>query len=110
MHFGVDISAQEGSNVYASKDGKIIKKDYANDLGNYIMIEHNDGHYSLYAHLSNFSDDIDIDASVSIGEIIGYVGQTGFATKPHLHFQILTCENYWDNSCTVDPLDFINVN
>ncbi|MCQ2573842.1 MAG: M23 family metallopeptidase [Treponema sp.] len=87
-HNGVDFAASEGVPVYAIKSGKIsLAKKNDTVFGNYIILKHNDSEItSVYAHLSKmtvYSGDI-----VNRGDIIGYVGQTGMATGPHLHFEI----------------------
>lgn len=87
-HNGIDLAAPEGTPVYAVKDGAVYVC-VANDaeFGNYVILSHDTGKStSVYAHLKNFV--AEQYASVKKGEIIGYVGQTGMATGPHLHFEI----------------------
>jgi len=106
-HSGIDIAGVPyGSNVYASNNGTIIRKGFSNDLGYHIMINHNNGYYTLYAHLSGFPADISLNSVVARGQVIGYIGQSGWATGPHLHYQMNTCPEYWDWGCILDPLLF----
>lgn len=87
-HNGIDLAASEGTPVYAIKDGYAafcIEKDAT--FGNYIILTHDTGKMtSVYAHLSSIC--INQYDFVKKGDIIGYVGQTGMATGPHLHFEI----------------------
>lgn len=101
---GIDISKGEGSNIYAAYDGKVVTKKSEGSYGNYIMIDHNNGYYTLYAHLKDFAPGIEEGTTVTKGQVIGYMGMTGAASGPHLHFEIRTCPEY---SCTVDPMTLL---
>lgn len=87
-HNGIDLAANTGTPVYAVKDGGVavcIKMDPT--FGNYIILSHDRGKMtSVYAHLSKLN--VEKDQVVKKGDIIGWVGQTGMATGPHLHFEI----------------------
>jgi len=87
-HNGIDLAASEGTPVYAIKDGAVfscIENDP--EFGNYIILSHDQGKMtSVYAHLSSVR--VEKYQYVKKGDIIGYVGQTGLATGPHLHFEI----------------------
>ena len=87
-HNGIDLAAEEGTPVYAIKDGAVyaaIENDP--EFGNYIILSHDQGKMtSVYAHLSKMS--VERYQSVKKGDVIGLVGQTGMATGPHLHFEI----------------------
>ncbi len=87
-HNGIDLAAEEGTPVYAIKDGAAyacIENDA--EFGNYVILSHDQGKMtSVYAHLSKIT--VDRYQSVKKGTVIGYVGQTGMATGPHLHFEI----------------------
>ncbi len=86
-HRGVDYAASEGTPVQSSGDGEIT---YAGDIrgyGNAVIIDHGRGYTTLYAHLQGFAPNIKTGYQVSQGEEIGYVGQTGWATGPHLHYE-----------------------
>lgn len=87
-HNGIDFAAPEGTPVYAIKDGAVFS--FVTDdseFGNYIILSHDQGKLtSVYAHLSKIC--IEQYQNVRKGDVIGYVGQTGMATGPHLHFEI----------------------
>lgn len=87
-HNGIDLAAPTGTPVYAVKDGAVsVKIDNDPTFGNYIILSHDKGSMtSVYAHLSKIS--VNLYDNVKKGQIIGYVGQTGMATGPHLHFEI----------------------
>jgi len=106
FHSGLDIAGTGyGSPVYAANNGTIeILKDLGNtSYGKYIMINHNNGYYTLYAHMSGFAANLSVGSTVSRGQIIGYVGSSGWATGPHLHYEIRTCERY---ACITNPLNY----
>lgn len=102
-HNGIDLAANLGTPVYAIKDGDVafcIEDDPT--FGKYIMLSHDKGKLtSIYAHLSKIV--VDQYKSVRKGDIIGYVGQTGKATGPHLHFEIRK------NGVPVDPQKQLNL-
>lgn len=87
LHTGLDIAGTGlGSPVYASDNGTVYKSEYNNSgYGNYIIINHNNGYYTSYAHMNQRVSKV--GDTVAKGQIIGYVGQTGRATGPHLHFE-----------------------
>ncbi len=111
FHSGLDIAGTGyGSPVYAANNGVIqeIKElKYANgqyySYGKYILINHNNGYYTLYGHLSAFAEGLKVGSTVERGQQIGKVGSTGWATGPHLHFEIRTCASY---SCITNPLNY----
>ena len=87
-HKGVDYAAPRGTVVKAVGDGKITFLGRKGGYGNVIELEHQHGKYStLYAHLNHFSKGLRQGAAVSQGQTIGYVGSTGLATGPHLHYE-----------------------
>ena len=88
LHTGLDIAGTGlGSPVYASDNGTIIKSEFnGSGYGNYIVINHNNGYYTSYAHMNSRISSI--GDTVAKGQVIGYVGQTGRATGPHLHFEV----------------------
>lgn len=101
-HSGIDITGEQGDSVYAANNGVVVEKTAITSYGNYILIKHGDNLYTLYAHMSDFAD-ISVGTTVTSGQVIGYVGMTGAAAGPHLHFEIRTCEEY---SCAVNPVDY----
>ncbi|NJA08045.1 peptidoglycan DD-metalloendopeptidase family protein [Methylococcaceae bacterium WWC4] len=86
-HKGVDYSAATGTPIKSTGDGKIIFKGGKNGYGNVVEIEHGQKYSTLYAHLSGFKSGLKTGGSVKQGEVIGYVGSTGLATGPHLHYE-----------------------
>jgi len=86
---GVDMAAPVGTPIYASHDGKVVisrNSGWNAGYGNYVVIEHEDNVQTLYAHMS-YALAVQ-GAEVSKGDIIGYVGNTGKSTGPHLHFEV----------------------
>jgi len=97
-HSGVDYAAPAGTPVHSIGNGTVIEKGFSVSAGNFIKIRHNSIYTSMYNHLSNFAKGIYKGSQVMQGQIIGYVGQTGYATGPHLDFRI------WKNGTLVNPL------
>jgi murein DD-endopeptidase MepM/ murein hydrolase activator NlpD len=86
-HRGVDYAAPTGTPVRATADGVVTTAGTQNGYGNVVVVKH-DGEYStLYAHLSRFAVSARVGSRVQQGDIIGYVGMTGWATGPHLHYE-----------------------
>jgi murein DD-endopeptidase MepM/ murein hydrolase activator NlpD len=86
-HYGVDFSAPQGTPIYATGNGTIKKlKKSRRGFGNHIVIDHGFGYKSLYAHMSKFNTRL--NQKVKRGDIIGYVGNTGKSTAPHLHYEV----------------------
>ena len=105
FHTGLDIAGTGyGSPVYASNNGVITKIEYASTYGYHIIINHNNGFYSVYAHMSGFVSGLHVGSVVERGQQIGYVGSSGWATGPHLHFEIRNCERY---ACVVNPENYL---
>lgn len=104
LHSGIDISGTGyGSPAYASNNGTIIEMQYHYSYGNYVLIDHGNGYYSQYAHLSRFVPGLSVGSIVERGQQVGFIGMTGSATGPHLHYEIRTCSGY---HCTVNPLNY----
>ncbi len=88
-HLGIDLAAPPGTPIYAASDGEIIvKKAQSTGYGNMIEIDHGLGYETRYAHLRGFAPNINQGMRVRKGQLIGYVGSTGLATGPHLHYEI----------------------
>lgn len=101
FHAGEDIGAPSGTPILAADSGMAtVIADNGNGYGNYIMINHGGGRVTLYAHMSAFA--ISNSATVSQGQVIGYVGSTGNSTGPHLHFEVRV------NGATTDPKSYFN--
>jgi murein DD-endopeptidase MepM/ murein hydrolase activator NlpD len=87
FHPGIDFSAPQGTPVYATGDGKVREvKTLFGGYGKYIEIDHGFGYITLYAHLSGF--EVRKGQNIKRGELIGYVGNTGQSTAPHLHYEV----------------------
>lgn len=99
-HFGVDYSAPYGTPVHATADGKIIKRGYEKGGGNFVKIRHPNGYETTYMHFSKFANGHKVGSYVKQGEIIGYVGSTGYATGPHVDYRVTKNGKY------VNPLAF----
>lgn len=88
MHQGVDFAAPSGTAIYAAGDGVVVHLGPVNGYGNYVEVEHNQQYSTAYAHLSGFARGLREGERVRQGEVIGYVGMTGTATGPHLHYEV----------------------
>jgi len=86
-HTGVDFAAPRGTRVLATADGHVVSAGARGGYGNAVEIRHGNGVTTLYAHLSGFANGIHSGARVHQGEPIGFVGATGYATGPHLHYE-----------------------
>jgi murein DD-endopeptidase MepM/ murein hydrolase activator NlpD len=86
-HKGIDYAAPMGTPVRATGNGKVTFAGTQNGYGNVIEIHHQGVFSTLYAHLSRFAPEVRTGARVNQGDVIGYVGQTGWATGPHLHYE-----------------------
>ncbi|MFD3915185.1 peptidoglycan DD-metalloendopeptidase family protein [Streptomyces sp. NPDC058603] len=101
-HTGVDFSASSGTPVKAVGDGTVVTAGWGGSYGNQIVIQHSDGMYSQYGHLSSL--EVSAGDSVSAGQEIGLSGSTGNSTGPHLHFEIRTGPEYGSD---VDPVAYL---
>jgi len=97
-HTGVDYAAPTGTPVMSIGDGTVIGKAYSHGGGNGVKIRHNSTYSTGYLHLSAYGRGVHVGARVKQGQIIGYVGRTGYATGPHLDFRV------WKNGSAVNPL------
>ncbi len=89
MHRGVDFAAPAGTPVRAAGDGVVQVAGDGGSYGNYIRIQHTSKYSTAYAHLTGFARGVAKGARVRQGEVIAYVGATGRATGPHLHYEVL---------------------
>lgn len=120
MHNGIDIGGTESStNVIASRNGTVVStidddggacvngdESCGSSYGNFVIIQHVDGNYTLYAHLAEGSITVKNGDTVSQGQVIGKLGDTGRTTGPHLHFEVRVGGN--DSSSSQDPLNFVD--
>ncbi|NLA25234.1 MAG: peptidoglycan DD-metalloendopeptidase family protein [Bacteroidales bacterium] len=98
-HLAVDYSAPTGTPIYAASDGRIAIRTYGTGAGNYVKIIHNSIYATVYMHMSKFGQ-YNVGDYVRQGDVIGYVGSTGWSTGPHLHYEI------HENGQKIDPLKF----
>ena len=87
-HQGIDFSAAYGAPIRSVGDGTIVQAGRAGGYGNLVEIRHTGNRTSRYAHLSNFGPGIRVGARVTQGQTVGYVGASGLATAPHLHYEL----------------------
>ncbi|MGE3840623.1 MAG: M23 family metallopeptidase [Vicinamibacterales bacterium] len=99
QHLGLDISAEKGRPVYATADGRVDSAAYHGEFGNLVVVKHDFGLATRYAHLSRFA--VSAGTSVRRGDLLGYVGSTGRSTAPHLHYEVLA------NGRAINPLKFL---
>ena len=88
MHRGIDFAAPRGTPIFAAGDGMIKKFGRLRGFGNYVFIQHSKDYGTAYAHLHRYAKNLKKGKRVKQGDIIGYVGMTGLATAPHLHYEI----------------------
>ena len=100
-HQGVDLAAPQGTPVYASRAGRVTVAGFGSAAGYYVTINHLDGFSSIYMHLNNYV--VSSGQTVSAGQLIGYVGNSGIATGYHLHFGIAY------NGAYVNPASYVNL-
>jgi len=89
MHQGIDFGAPMGTPIFAAGNGVIEEIDEKSGYGNYIKLRHNGMYETAYAHISRFASGMKRGSKVKQGQVIAYVGETGRATGPHLHFEII---------------------
>ena len=101
FHSGVDLAAGVGTAIYATKSGTVTTSEENYVYGNYVVINHLDGYSSLYGHMTHLI--VSEGEYVTQGQLIGYVGLTGWTNGPHLHFTI------YYNGSTVNPMSCISL-
>lgn len=113
VHNGIDIVGTGSTLDYivAHSDGTVIQArnnykttdTYGGSYGNYVLIKHNNGYYTLYAHMKYNSVQVKVGQKVKKGQTIGYMGNTGYAFGAHLHFEVRN-----KNNVMIDPTKYIN--
>lgn len=88
-HKGVDYAAPQGTPVKATGDGRIVFRGVKGGYGNTVVVQHGSTYSTLYAHLSGFARSANVGSRIRQGQTIGYLGMTGLATGPHLHYEFL---------------------
>lgn len=97
-HKGVDYAAPIGSKIMATADGKVEFVGVKSGFGNVVILRHNKTYSTVYGHMNGFAKGLRAGSSVQQGQVIGYVGMTGLASGPHLHYEFLV------NNQQIDPL------
>jgi murein DD-endopeptidase MepM/ murein hydrolase activator NlpD len=100
-HYGIDILTAWGTPVHASADGTVLSasEGWNGGFGTMVEVDHGNGIVTRYPHLSSFS--VTVGQHVSRGEVIARVGQTGIATAPHVHFEVV------NNGVRSDPMPYL---
>jgi len=102
FHDGIDLDTEYGADIYSPGKGIVTMKIYSRiGYGNRLVINHQNGYKTLYAHLSNFN--VELGDTVDVDDVIAYVGSTGLSTGSHLHYEI------YYNDKTLDPLNLITL-
>lgn len=99
-HKGIDIGAATGTNIVAAAAGEVVVSTYSYSAGNYVMINHGGGVYTVYMHASKLL--VSVGETVKQGQVIAKVGSTGYSTGPHLHFGIRV------NGTYVNPRQYVS--
>ena len=99
MHTGIDFAASIGTPIYATADGKVMEVDVKfSGYGKMVEIDHGFGYRTRYAHMHEFA--VRPGQTLKRGDLVGYVGNTGLSTAPHLHYEVLI------NGTHVDPVHY----
>ncbi|GHV83143.1 peptidase M23 [Spirochaetia bacterium] len=103
VHKGIDLSTyRQGDPIVATADGQVVTVEYdGSGFGNYVIIRHKHGFYTRYGHMLSFK--VRTGQRVQQGEVIGYIGNTGLSTGPHVHYEVHI------GSDVVDPYKFLNI-
>lgn len=102
IHKGIDLSNyNSGSPVISTASGQVVTVGFDSGFGNFVIVKHNHGFYTRYAHLNSFT--VQKGQFVNQGSLIGYVGNTGISTGPHLHYEVHI------GSDVVDPAKYLNI-
>ncbi|WP_417681910.1 M23 family metallopeptidase [Pseudidiomarina aquimaris] len=99
MHKGIDFSAPAGTPIMAAGNATVKRADWYGSYGNAVVLQHDDGYETLYAHLKGFANDIKPGVKVKQGQIIGFLGNTGLSQARHLHYEV------YRNGKSVNPLN-----
>jgi murein DD-endopeptidase MepM/ murein hydrolase activator NlpD len=98
MHTGVDWANAIGTPILAAGAGTVIKAEFTSGYGRRVELQHANGYVTTYSHMSGFARGIAPGVRVTQGQVIGYLGQSGLATGPHLHYEVIV------NGRFVDPM------
>jgi murein DD-endopeptidase MepM/ murein hydrolase activator NlpD len=97
LHSGIDYGSPSGTPVYAAQDGVVEAAAALDHFGIFVRMRHSKSIETLYAHLHRFMPGLHVGSVLRRGDIVGFVGESGFATGPHLHYEVIV------NSHPVDP-------
>ena len=101
FHGGIDIMAAYGTTIVAASPGTVVTVSSDSGWGSYVKIDHGGGVYTLYAHMISGSQTVSVGQIVGAGEALGLVGQTGYASVPHVHFEV------YAGGSRVDPMGWL---
>lgn len=102
IHTGIDLSTyRQGDPIIATADGQVVTVEYDPGWGNYVIVKHKHGFYTRYAHLQSYR--VARGEHVQQGQVIGYIGNTGISTGPHIHYEVHI------GSDVVDPIKYLNI-
>ena len=104
FHAGIDINEGLNANIFAADNGVVVTSTYESGYGNYVIIDHNNGYWTLYAHLN--SANVRVGQIVVQGDVIGAMGSTGQSTGPHLHFEVRVGANTKEKA--QNPRNFVS--
>jgi len=107
-HKGIDFAAPRGTPVWAAGDGRVIFEGRKGGYGNAVILDHAHGITTLYGHLSRFARGLHVGEHVAQGSVIAYVGMTGLATGPHLHYEFRV-DGVYKNPQTVSLPDAVPI-
>ena len=96
MHNGVDWSAPIGTPILAAGSGTVIKAEFTSGYGRRVEIQHINGYVTTYNHMSGFGPGMAAGVHVNQGQVVGYLGQSGLSTGPHLHYEVIINGNFVD--------------
>lgn len=103
FHHGIDIANQMGTPIYATAKGRISKIDYDSNYGKRILIDHEGGFVTVYAHLYSYM--VRVGDEVGKGQIIGLMGSTGLSTGPHLHYEVRRADEKLNPTAYLNRID-----
>ncbi len=99
MHTGIDFTAPTGTPIYATGNGRVVPApDGASGYGNHVVIDHGFGYKTLYAHM--YKSKVKMGQRIKRGQLIGYVGNTGLSSGPHLHYEVMK------NGKKINPINY----
>lgn len=100
-HYGIDYAAPYGAPVWSVADGKVIYKGRAGGFGRLVKVRHSNGYVSYYAHLSRYAAGLKVGQPVRQKQVVGFVGQSGLATGPHVCFRVQK-DGHYVNPAAID--------